>query len=95
MKRIQIISSLNCNNCELLYQVVSKIVETKNIQASVEKVIDIKEVLKYGVVATPLLVVDVKLKHYGSPRLIAMFATIVGVSIIVAGYLINFLFKTS
>ncbi|MFN3871099.1 MAG: thioredoxin family protein [Aquificaceae bacterium] len=67
MRKIQIISASNCNNCELLYQVVSKIVEAKNIQAMVEKVIDIKEVLKYGVMTTPLLVVDGKLKHYGSP----------------------------
>lgn len=46
---------------------VSKIVEAKKLQASVEKVIDVKEVLKYGVMTTPLLVVDGKLKHYGSP----------------------------
>ncbi|MFN3814292.1 MAG: permease, partial [Aquificaceae bacterium] len=33
------------------------------------------------------------LKQIMKPRLIAMFATIVGVSIIVAGYLINFFFR--
>lgn len=31
---------------------VSKIVEAKKLQASVEKVIDVKEVLKYGVMTT-------------------------------------------
>ncbi len=67
MKNVQIISTSNCKNCELLYQIVSKIVEAKNLQATVEKVIDVKEVLKYGVMTTPLLVVDGKLKHFGAP----------------------------
>ncbi|MEJ5172095.1 MAG: thioredoxin family protein [Hydrogenothermaceae bacterium] len=67
MKKIQIVSSSNCKNCELLYEVVSTIVKKKDIDAQVEKVVDIKEVVKYGVMTTPLLVVDGKLKHAGAP----------------------------
>ncbi|MCX7759862.1 MAG: thioredoxin family protein [Hydrogenothermaceae bacterium] len=67
MKKIQIVSSSNCKNCELLYEVVSTIVKKKGIDAQLEKVVDIKEVVKYGVMTTPLLVVDGKLKHSGAP----------------------------
>jgi hypothetical protein len=40
MKKIKVISATNCNNCELLYNVVSTIVKSKNIPAEVEKVVD-------------------------------------------------------
>jgi len=33
----------------------------------VEKVVDVKEALKYGVMTTPLLVVDGELKYAGTP----------------------------
>ncbi|WP_164930710.1 thioredoxin family protein [Aquifex aeolicus] len=67
MKEIKILSGTNCQNCELLYQVVSEIVKRKGIDAKVEKVVDIQEVLKYGVMTTPVLVVDGEVKHVGTP----------------------------
>ncbi len=67
MKEIKILSATNCNNCETLYQVVSKLVEKKGIDAKVEKVIDIQELVKYGVMTTPVLVVDGEVKHAGTP----------------------------
>lgn len=67
MKKVQVISASNCKNCEILYDVVSKIVEAKGIDAKVEKVLDVKEVVKFGVMTTPLLVVDGELKHAGTP----------------------------
>ena len=67
MKKIQVVSASNCKNCELLYEVVSTIVRKKNLDAKVEKVLDVKEVVKYGVMTTPLLVVDGELKHAGTP----------------------------
>jgi hypothetical protein len=67
MKKIQIISASNCNNCELLYNVVSTIVKSKNIPAEVEKIIDVRELAKYKTMKTPVLVVDGKVKHVGTP----------------------------
>jgi len=67
MKKIQVISASNCKNCEILYEVVKKIVEKKGIEAQVEKVVDVREALKHGVMTTPLLVVDGELKHAGTP----------------------------
>jgi len=67
MKKIQIISASNCNNCELLYNVLSTIVKSKNIPAEVEKNIDVRESAKYKTMKTPVLVVDGKVKHAGTP----------------------------
>jgi len=67
MKKIQIISSSNCRNCELLYEVVNTIVKKKEIDAQVEKILDVKELVKYGVMTTPILVVNGELKHVGTP----------------------------
>jgi predicted thioredoxin/glutaredoxin len=67
MKKIKVISATNCNNCELLYNVVSTIIKSKNIPAEVEKVVDVRELAKLGVMTTPVLVVDGKVKHAGAP----------------------------
>jgi predicted thioredoxin/glutaredoxin len=67
MKKIKVISASNCKNCELLYNVVSTIVKSKNIPAEVEKVVDVKELAKLGLMTTPVLVVDGKVKHAGAP----------------------------
>ncbi|ADO46142.1 glutaredoxin family protein [Hydrogenobacter thermophilus TK-6] len=67
MKEIKVISTSECANCQLLYNAVLTIVKVKGIDAKVEKVIDVKEVVKYGVMTTPLLVVNGVLKHVGTP----------------------------
>lgn len=46
---------------------VSTIVKSKNIPAEVEKVVDVRELAKLGVMTTPVLVVDGKVKHAGAP----------------------------
>nr|NAZ06422.1 thioredoxin family protein [Thermocrinis sp.] len=54
MKKVKVISATNCNNCELLYNVVSTIVKSKDIPAEVEKVVDVRELAKLGVMTTPV-----------------------------------------
>jgi len=48
---------MKCNNME---KVVRKTVEHNNITAQVSKVEDIMEIISYGVMTTPALVVDGK-----------------------------------
>ncbi len=68
MKEIKILStSDNCNNCEILYQVVCQIVKKKGIEAKVEKISDFRELAKYGLMTVPVLVVDGEVKHVGLP----------------------------
>jgi small redox-active disulfide protein 2 len=47
-----------CPNCKTLYRTTMEVVETNGIHATVTKVEDIMEIMKYGVMSTPALVVD-------------------------------------
>jgi small redox-active disulfide protein 2 len=47
-----------CAKCKLLENATREVVEQHGIDATVTKVEDIMEIMKYGVMATPALVVD-------------------------------------
>lgn len=49
-----------CPNCKALERMVREIVEQNGINARITKVDDIMEIMKYGVLSTPALVVDEK-----------------------------------
>ena len=55
-----------CSKCSTLENKVKEIVQTNNIDALVEKVSDLPEIMKYGIMSTPGLVINEKVKHYGS-----------------------------
>ncbi|MPW26797.1 thioredoxin family protein [Alkalibaculum sp. M08DMB] len=54
-----------CTNCKKLEANTKKAVEEMGIDATVEKVSDMKEIMSYGVMKTPALVVDEKVKIMG------------------------------
>lgn len=54
-----------CSNCKRLEANTKVAVEELGIEATIEKVTDIKEIMKYGVMSTPALVVDEKVKVMG------------------------------
>jgi len=54
-----------CSNCKKLEENTRKAVEELGIEANIEKVTDIKDIMKYGVMKTPALVVDEKVKIMG------------------------------
>lgn len=54
-----------CANCKKLEENTKKAVEELGIDASIEKVEDLKSILGYGVMKTPALVVDEKVKIMG------------------------------
>ncbi|RKD23597.1 small redox-active disulfide protein 2 [Caminicella sporogenes DSM 14501] len=49
-----------CANCKKLEENAKKAVEELGIDATIEKVEDFAEIMKYGVMKTPALVVDEK-----------------------------------
>ena len=53
-----------CAKCKTTQQLVEKVISEKNIDATVTKVEDIMEIMKFNVMSTPAVVVDgvVKLK---------------------------------
>lgn len=54
-----------CSNCKRLEENAKKAVEELGLDATVEKVTDIKDIMKYGIMKTPGLVVDEKVKVSG------------------------------
>lgn len=50
-----------CPKCKQLHRLVSSIVEENNIKADVIKVEDIVEIMNYGVMVTPALIIDGKI----------------------------------
>ena len=51
-----------CSRCEKLFKKVTEIVVEYNFTAEVIKVDDIKEIAKYGILMTPALVINEKMK---------------------------------
>jgi small redox-active disulfide protein 2 len=54
-----------CKKCQTLETKVRDIVSKNNIEATVEKVTDIQEIVRYGVMMTPGLIINEKVKSYG------------------------------
>jgi small redox-active disulfide protein 2 len=55
-----------CANCHTMEQLAKTAVKDLGIEARVEKISDIQEIMKYTM-STPGLVVNGKLKHSGKP----------------------------
>ena len=54
-----------CPKCQYTEKVVKEALAEKGINAEIEKVSDIKEIVKYGVFGTPAVVVDGQVKCAG------------------------------
>lgn len=54
-----------CKNCDKLAQNAKTAAEDLGINATIEKVTDLDDIVNYGVMKTPALVVDESLKSQG------------------------------
>ncbi|KOF56341.1 redox-active disulfide protein 2 [Clostridium sp. DMHC 10] len=54
-----------CSNCKKLEANAKEAVVELKVKAKITKVEDIKDIMKYGVMRTPALVVNEKVKMYG------------------------------
>ena len=54
-----------CSNCKKLEDHVKEAVKSLGIEATIEKVEDFKDIMAYGVMKTPALVVDEQVKSMG------------------------------
>ncbi len=64
MKKVQILGT-GCPKCKALYENAKKAVEESSIEAEVEKVDDIKEIVKFNVLSIPGIVIDGEVKSTG------------------------------
>ena len=61
---IKILGS-GCARCKSLEKLTREVVEQNGIDATITKVEDIVEIMKYGIMSTPALVVDEKVEIKG------------------------------
>jgi len=54
-----------CKKCQTLELKVRDLVAINNIEAAVEKVTDIQEMVRYGIMMTPGLIINEKVKSFG------------------------------
>lgn len=62
--KIEILGT-GCAKCQKLEVLVNDVVKTSGVQAEITKVKDIKQIMTYGVMTTPGLVVDGEVKVAG------------------------------
>lgn len=60
------ILGVGCPKCRKLEEKVKEVVEKNSINATVEKITDINDMMKYNIMMTPGLVINEKLKSYGN-----------------------------
>ena len=61
---IKILGS-GCANCKRLEKLTQEAVKDMGVDVTIEKEQDIQKIMSYGIMSTPALVIDEKLKVYG------------------------------
>lgn len=64
MKSIKVLGS-GCANCRATLKIIEDSAKLKGVEIELEKVEDIADIMAYGVMSTPGVVVDGKVVHAG------------------------------
>lgn len=64
MKQIKVLGP-GCQKCKTTYQNVMEALKQSGLEAQVEKIEDIEEMMKYNVLTTPVLMIDDVIKVKG------------------------------
>lgn len=56
-----------CANCHKMEEIVKNAVKELGIEAKIEKITDIGQIAMHGILSTPGLIVNGKIKHSGKP----------------------------
>jgi small redox-active disulfide protein 2 len=54
-----------CSNCEKLYKLADEAIKELGVDAQLQKVEDIQKIMSYGILKTPAIVVNEKVKAFG------------------------------
>ena len=64
MKNIKVLG-MGCANCKTTVRLIEEVVAEYGAEVQLEKVEDLKEIVGYGVLATPAVVIDGQVVHSG------------------------------
>ena len=68
-----------CAKCKTTYEMIEKIVKENQLDATLSKVEDIVELMNYGIITTPAIVVDGEVKLKGHVRTESEIKKILGI----------------
>jgi small redox-active disulfide protein 2 len=64
MKKIKVLGT-GCTNCKTTMKLIAEAAKEKGVEIQLEKVEEIQDIMAYGVMSTPGVVVDGKVVHAG------------------------------
>ena len=64
MKDIKVLGS-GCANCKTTYARIEKVAQEKGVQITLEKVEDMAQIMSYGIMSTPGVVINGEVVHAG------------------------------
>jgi small redox-active disulfide protein 2 len=64
MKQIKVLGT-GCRNCETTAKLIDQVATEKGLAIELEKITDMADILGYGVMSTPGVVIDGKVVHAG------------------------------
>ncbi len=64
MKNIKVLGS-GCSNCKTTLKLIDEVAKETGAEVSIEKVEDIGDIMAFGVMSTPGVVIDGKVVHAG------------------------------
>ena len=64
MKEIKVLGS-GCANCQTTAKLIEEVAKELGVEVNIEKVEDIAQIMSYGVMSTPGVVVDGQVVHAG------------------------------
>ena len=64
MKDIKVLGT-GCANCKSTVKLVEQVAKEKAVEIQIEKIEDLQEIMTYGVMSTPGVVIDGKVVHAG------------------------------
>ncbi len=65
MREVKVLGT-GCPKCNALIEKVQQVAQENGIEINLDKVSDLSEIMKYGVMLTPALVVDGEVKSSGT-----------------------------
>ncbi len=64
MKDIKVLGT-GCANCKSTIALIEQVAQAKGVAVSLQKVEELKDIMSYGVMSTPGVVIDGKIVHAG------------------------------
>ncbi len=65
MKEIKVLGTGCCGSCTTTVALIEQVAQAKGVAVNLQKIEDLKEVMRHGIMSTPGVVIDGKVVHAG------------------------------